>query len=83
MSVAHRTIVPAFARSCPGLGLTRFDGRVVVLEPGRGRDDRRPAAPVPEDLPRYSHRVTMSRDAPEVLAQMREDQVDAALLVPV
>jgi D-proline reductase (dithiol) PrdB len=34
-------------------------------------------------FPNYSHRVTMSRDAPEVLAQLREDQVDAALLVPV
>lgn len=34
-------------------------------------------------FPNYSHRVTMSRDAPEVLAQLRQDQVDAALLVPV
>ena len=34
-------------------------------------------------FPNYSHRVTMSRDAPEVLAQLRADQVDAVLLVPV
>jgi D-proline reductase (dithiol) PrdB len=34
-------------------------------------------------FPNYSHRVTMSRDAPEVLAQLRADHVDAALLVPV
>jgi D-proline reductase (dithiol) PrdB len=34
-------------------------------------------------FPNYSHRVTMSRDAPEVLAQLRQDQVEAALLVPV
>ena len=34
-------------------------------------------------FPNYSHRVTMSRDAPEVLAQLQEDRVDAALLVPV
>jgi D-proline reductase (dithiol) PrdB len=34
-------------------------------------------------FPNYSHRVTMSRDAPEVLAQLQADQVDAALLVPV
>ena len=34
-------------------------------------------------FPNYSHRVTMSRDAPEVLAQLRADRVDAALLVPV
>ncbi|HEV3363218.1 MAG TPA: glycine/sarcosine/betaine reductase selenoprotein B family protein [Acidimicrobiia bacterium] len=34
-------------------------------------------------FPNYSHRVTMSRDAPEVLAQLCDDQVDAALLVPV
>ena len=34
-------------------------------------------------FPNYSHRVTMSRDAPEVLAQLRADGVDAALLVPV
>ncbi|MEW6472165.1 MAG: glycine/sarcosine/betaine reductase selenoprotein B family protein [Actinomycetota bacterium] len=34
-------------------------------------------------FPNYSHRVTMTRDAPEVLAQLREDNVDAALLVPV
>jgi hypothetical protein len=27
--------------------------------------------------------VTLTRDAPEVPAQLREDQVDAALLVPV
>jgi D-proline reductase (dithiol) PrdB len=34
-------------------------------------------------FPNYSHRVTMTRDAPEVLAQLRADEVDAALLVPV
>jgi hypothetical protein len=34
-------------------------------------------------FPNYSHRVTTSRDAPEVLAQLRGDAVDAALLVPV
>lgn len=34
-------------------------------------------------FPNYSHRVTTSRDAPEVLAQLRADHVDAALLVPV
>ena len=34
-------------------------------------------------FPNYSHRVTMSRVAPEVLAQLQADQVDAALLVPV
>lgn len=34
-------------------------------------------------FPNYSHRVTTSRDAPEVLAQLRDDDVDAALLVPV
>jgi hypothetical protein len=34
-------------------------------------------------FPNYSHRVTMARDAPEVLAQLRADKVDAALLVPV
>ena len=34
-------------------------------------------------FPNYSHRVTLRGDAPEVLAQLREDQVDAALLVPV
>jgi D-proline reductase (dithiol) PrdB len=34
-------------------------------------------------FPNYSHRVTMTRDAPEVLAQLRADDVDAALLVPV
>ena len=34
-------------------------------------------------FPNYSHRVTMARDAPEVLAQLRADRVDAALLVPV
>ena len=34
-------------------------------------------------FPNYSHRVTLTRDAPEVLAQLQADQVDAALLVPV
>ncbi len=34
-------------------------------------------------FPNYSHRVTLTRDAPEVLAQLRNDHVDAALLVPV
>ena len=34
-------------------------------------------------FPNYSHRVTMSRDAPEVLAQLRADHVEAAVLVPV
>lgn len=34
-------------------------------------------------FPNYSHRVTMTRDAPEVLSQLRDDQVDAVLLVPV
>jgi glycine/sarcosine/betaine reductase selenoprotein B len=34
-------------------------------------------------FPNYSHRVTMSRVAPEILNQLRDDQVDAALLVPV
>ena len=34
-------------------------------------------------FPNYSHRVTMTRDAPEVLAQLRDDHVDAVLLVPV
>jgi glycine/sarcosine/betaine reductase selenoprotein B len=34
-------------------------------------------------FPNYSHRVTTARDAPEVLAQLRADDVDAALLVPV
>ncbi len=31
----------------------------------------------------YSQRVTMERDAPEVLRRMREDGVDAVLLTPV
>jgi len=31
----------------------------------------------------YSQRVTMERDAPEVLHRMREDGVDAALLTPI
>lgn len=30
----------------------------------------------------YSHRMTMQRDAPEILRRLREDQVDVALLVP-
>jgi hypothetical protein len=34
-------------------------------------------------FPNYSHRVTMTRDAPEVFAQLRDDSVDAVLLVPV
>lgn len=34
-------------------------------------------------FPNYSHRVTTTRDAPAVLAQLRQDDVDAALLVPV
>jgi D-proline reductase (dithiol) PrdB len=34
-------------------------------------------------FPNYSHRVTTSRVAPEVLVQLREDHVDAVLLVPV
>jgi D-proline reductase (dithiol) PrdB len=34
-------------------------------------------------FPNYSHRVTMTRDASEVLAQLQADEVDAALLVPV
>jgi len=34
-------------------------------------------------FPNYSHRVTLTRDAPVVLAQLQADQVDAALLVPV
>jgi hypothetical protein len=29
-----------------------------------------------------SHRVTLETDAPEILARCRQDQVDAALLVP-
>lgn len=31
----------------------------------------------------YSKRVTMERDAPEVLRRMREDDVDAVLLTPI
>lgn len=31
----------------------------------------------------YSQRVTMERDAPEVLRRMREDGVDAAVLTPI
>ena len=34
-------------------------------------------------FPNYSHRVVMEYDAPEVLRQLREDEVDVALLVPV
>ena len=34
-------------------------------------------------FPNYSHRVTIARDAPEILAQLRADRVDAVLLVPV
>ncbi len=30
----------------------------------------------------YSHRMTMEKDAPEILRRLQEDQVDIALLVP-